>query len=274
MVNEPDELSENARRAVGAGCGLLGGLASAGIGLLLGGPVGALVSGAGAPVLTWAINDLADRVMSTRERERVGATFALAVEYLSEERGRGRYLRTDGFFSVQPDGTTPAHEAIEGVLLAAQREPAERKLQFYAKLLAMIAIDETITPTLASWMIKTAQELTWRQYLILALVQQKDKFVIPAIDMHQGKLDSWHTWGLTEEWRELGFGRREFLAAPSGTTPNGRLPITLGNANGFRISQGGALLYNCLGLPDIPKADIEALLDDLRTIESLRIGNV
>lgn len=62
---------------------------------------------------------------------------------------------------------------MEGVLLAAQRSYEERKVEFFGYLMANVCFENEVDAYLANWTIRTAQELTWAQLVMLAALGRK-----------------------------------------------------------------------------------------------------
>ena len=93
---------------------------------------------------------------------------------------QGELVRTDGFFD--PNGTlrSDAEEVAESVLLKSQREPEERKIPYMGHLFAAVAFDSQISAQLAHQIIKTAEQLTYRQLCILKLAVVKQSFALKS----------------------------------------------------------------------------------------------
>lgn len=152
---------------ISAGADISGGLAEVAIGLFLAGSAGAITGGAGGPLITNTIKLLAkeikQRYIDKREEARIGATIAYALVEIENNIRNGRQIRNDGFFASQEGNRSTADGVYEGVLLAAQREYEEKKLKYYGELLANIAFDESIDKGQANYLLRIAQNLSYRQ---------------------------------------------------------------------------------------------------------------
>lgn len=166
--------------AVGDGTGALVG---AGAGGSVAGPpgaaLGAIVGGASSRLIQKLGQEFNQRVLSPREDLRVGNVLALADTFIQEKLEQGEALRDDGFFDSNESGRSDAEEVGEHILLKSQREPEEKKLPYMAHLLANIAFDASISAHLAHQIIKSAEQLTYRQLCLLCLavwVEDTDRF--------------------------------------------------------------------------------------------------
>jgi hypothetical protein len=115
-----------------------------------------------APLIHNIGNEIAHRLLSKREKTRVGAVIIYAAIHIKEKLNKGMQPSQDDFFSQQP-GRSSAEEISEGVLLAAQREYEEKKLQFYDHLLENIAFSSGVGRAHANLLLKLSQELSYRQ---------------------------------------------------------------------------------------------------------------
>ena len=126
----------------------------AGIGFLFGGPIGATV-GAGIGVAIERIGDeIGNRYLAKRERERVGSTIILACEKIKRNVDLGMKYRTDDFFDNKNGERSAAEEVVEGILIASQKEYQEKKLPFYSNLLANLAFHAEIDKAQANLVLK------------------------------------------------------------------------------------------------------------------------
>ena len=94
---------------------------------------------------------------------------ALSVEMLESELDRGRTLRADGFFDTSTDGRSDAEEVMEGLLRKAQTEYEERKLKYLARLWANACLDETLGAAKLNYLVKLAEQLTYRQFTVISI---------------------------------------------------------------------------------------------------------
>lgn len=144
------EKNDRIRHLINHGTEIAGGAA---LGLLIGGPVGAVAGGAGGPMAAIALRsigqEISERLLGTREKVRVGAAFAIAAADIRQRIENGENVRTDGFFDEKQSGRSDAEEVAESVLLKAQREPEEKKIQYMAYLLSSIAFDSQISVHMA-----------------------------------------------------------------------------------------------------------------------------
>jgi hypothetical protein len=164
------------QRVLGAGARLSGSTGGAAVGVLVGGPVGAF-AGAGAG---WAIQeiaiagaDVAQRWLSPRAEERVGAVLLLATDEISARIMAGERPRDDLRGSTTA-ARSPAAELIEATLVTASQTHEERKLPYLAHLLAAIAFEHGLSPADSNQLIGLAEALTYRQLVVLAVFDAID----------------------------------------------------------------------------------------------------
>jgi hypothetical protein len=147
----------------------------------------------------------------------------------------------------------------ESVLLKSQREPEEKKIPYMGHLFAGVAFDPQISAQLAHQIIKTAEQLTYRQLCILKLAVVKHSFTLRAgdyrnigggftKDLYQVLyecLDLYHR-GLINFGGEVAFG-------PTDVKP------------GSMTVQGlGADIFNLMKLSLIPNEDLQPICMQLR----------
>jgi hypothetical protein len=235
-----------------------------GAGAATGEPVAAAV-GAGAPIvirgLTWAAAEFRQRVLGQREAYRVAMVARLAKAKYEKNIAEGKELRDDDFFlKDEATGRTSADEIIEGTLLAAQREHEERKLPYYANLLANLPFEPAIDRYTANLLLRTAQELSYRQLCLLALVAKKDQHILPNKSRPADGI-SWGAWSVKEELDDLGYGKREMvMAAHHGPG----LPTNIGVPADLALRTAGTALYELMGLAEIPDSELYKLSALLR----------
>ena len=161
-----------------AGTDIAGGLASALVGLGVGGPAGELAGGTSGPAIAhtalFVASEIKQRWLGPREEQRIGAALIFAGEKVRENREKGWEVRDDGFFQRESTDRAAAEEVFERVLLVAQREPQEKKLRFYGNLVANIAFHTPISREHANLLIKTAADLTYRQLCLLTVFMNAD----------------------------------------------------------------------------------------------------
>ena len=126
--------------------------------------------------------EVAARLLSPREQARVGFVLAVATEEIHKRIEQGETLRDDGFFEPKPGDRSDAEEVAESVLLKSQREPEEKKLSYMAHLLANLAFDPTVSVHLSHQLIRSAEQLTYRQLCILKLAVVKEQFALRSTD--------------------------------------------------------------------------------------------
>ncbi len=115
-------------------------------------------------------NDLYDRVLSKREKQRVGAAAAFAIELIKERLVKGQKLRTDDFFDPTVSGRSKGDEIFEGVLLKARDTYQEKKIKFISSIFANVAFN-LISDSYANQLLRLMGVLSYRQLCCLALFQ-------------------------------------------------------------------------------------------------------
>jgi hypothetical protein len=141
---------------------------------MVGGPLGAL----GGAALGVAVQRAASAVvlrLSRREEKRAGAALILIERDVSERQERGERLRDDGFFDERDAMRPDAEELLEGVLRQAAQTYEERKVPLLARLYSGVAHDPTVPAADAQFLLRTAADLTYRQFVALSVVARRDE---------------------------------------------------------------------------------------------------
>ena len=179
----------------------------------------------------------------------------------------GHHLRDDNWFEERPRGRSAATEMLEGTLLVAQREHEERKVEYYGYLLANLSFQSNVDEYLANWLLQLADELTWSQLVLLAMIGRKDEFTLPAITIAQSDVTDWTQWGLHEQLADLGYGKRNIIGTPrevSEKKPGGpqfTIPPRINRLlPDMQLVNTGPLIYALMQLNRVPAEDIELMI--------------
>jgi len=244
------------------GSDIAGGAAGATIGFFTGGPVGAILGGAGGPLLSQVFRqvgtEIAKRVLGKREGERIGATIAFAAEKTKERLNKGAQIRQDDFFQHKIRERAAGEEVLEGVLLAAQREYQEKKLKFYGNLLANIAFHQDIDKAYANLLLRLGKNLSYRQLCILAVFANSDK-----LNLRQG---DYRKDGDMEGIKIALFQEIFDLYNQGLLNCSGEALLSMGDINPHKMrTQGtGTILYRVMELFHVNSDDLNQVVELLR----------
>jgi hypothetical protein len=184
--SEAQDKHSGIRRLINTGAEIAGGAVGGALGFLAGGPIGAALLGAGGAAAASALKHIGEeasqRLLGPREQVRVGGVLAIAAAEIQQRITQGATVRTDSFFDAKVVGRSDAEEVAESVLLKSQREPEERKIPYMGHLLAGVAFDAQVSAHMAHQIIKSAEQLTYRQLCILKLSAVKGAFPLRASD--------------------------------------------------------------------------------------------
>ena len=241
---------------VGTAAGGLAGQITAGPAGAVGGMVaGAFVGETIAPVLS----EIGQRVLSTRQKERVGAVSILATNMLQEALANGSRLRGDAFLRARADGRSPAAEVIEHVMLAAQSSFEERKLPHLAAALTSIALAEHVDERTAHWIVGTLERLSWTKLVALALIDDQELNPLPPLDVGTHP-ETWGPWSAHTIFHELIYS--DILASQTGparTDGEFGAPIFTKRFSDLGLTTGGSLIVQAGDLASIIPNDREEL---------------
>ncbi|MCA3629450.1 MAG: hypothetical protein IOC35_03890 [Methylobacterium sp.] len=246
--------SQKLQSLIAAGSDIAGGAIGGALGFLAAGPVGAAAGGAGGAIAAEVIKklgtDAAERMLGPRERVRIGAAIAIASEHIRARTERGERLREDGFFDQKPDGRSDSEEVSESVILKAQKEAEEKKIQYISYFIGNIAFDNNISAGLAHHIIKSFESMTYRQLCIIKMVALKRNFILRKEDYRGQGVFSRQLYEVLYECLDLytrgyiNFGG-EVAFGPSDVKPASMQLQGVGND-----------IFHQMGLATIPTEDI------------------
>lgn len=252
-MSEKDS-SSTIKNFINNGSEIAGGAIGGALGFLAGGPVGAAAGGAvgasAASALKKIGHEVNDRYLSKREKVRAGGVLAIAADEIKKRIDSGDTLRADGFFDQKNSNRSGAEEVAESVLLKAQREPEEKKIRFMGNLLSNISFDANISPELGHQVIKTAEQLTYRQLCILNLCALKQHYSLRSNDYRGQNSFPRELYQVLYECHDL-YVRG--LINFGGSVAFGPTDIIPGN---MTIQGIGADLFNLMGLFNVVPPDV------------------
>jgi hypothetical protein len=159
--------AERVETMLKAGCEVTGSAIGGAMGFFLGGPVGGAAAGAIGTATGGLLADIATRMLSQREKARVGATAQYAFEQIQRNLDAGQTIRRDTFMSGSPDRRAPFEEILEGVLIKAQREHEEKKIRYLGQFLGNIAFDANCSGGQANYLLSLLERLTYQQLVMI-----------------------------------------------------------------------------------------------------------
>lgn len=174
---------DKVKSIISAGSAIAGSTAGGAISYLLGDMGGAAIGPALGILISTGLSDIANRLLSTREQARVGATAAYAIERIKSRIDSEDKLRNDGFFESEGNTRSDAEEIFEGVLLKAKNEHEEKKTRILGNIFANMAFFPGFSVGEANHLLRIAENLTYREMCILSLIKRKEK--IPEIKLRE-----------------------------------------------------------------------------------------
>ncbi|MFD0046970.1 hypothetical protein ACFVGV_17450 [Pseudarthrobacter scleromae] len=241
---------------------LFGSLTAAIAGQAIAGHEGALTGAIVGPILEETGRTVMSRLLGARDRRRVESAVTFATAAVKRNLGMGMSIRQDSFWEARGGFPPPAQETLEAVLMAAQRDPEERKLRLLGNAYAYIACDPAMTPSASHWLIKTAEALTWTQLQLLSLVARVDELETSGIAIGKGA-NNWDSVSLHKELIDLGTGGRFLIHGGYETLQNG-IKIPSSALSTQRLVNPGTLIFGALRLGDIATSELEDIVARLR----------
>lgn len=242
----------------GYGSGLAGSLTGAAFGAVATRDPAATVMGAAlGSTVESALSEASHRVMSRRQKARVGAVVAIARDELISRVGRGDVLRTDDFLRERIDGRSPADEVIEHVIQVAQTTFEERKLPYIAALLASIATSSDVDEATAHWAINAIDSLSWHKLVALAAVGRTEQAELPAVDP-AGSPAAPFAWPVQRAFFEL--FNTDQMVTEAEELEEGLFNVGTPRINEMKLSHAGELIFQLAGLDSLPDKEITSLL--------------
>ncbi|MFF2907552.1 hypothetical protein [Paenibacillus sp. NPDC057934] len=158
-----------------AGAQLAGTTARSLVQLIPGGNFITLLGEISGTVLENFLADYSDRVLSTKEKEKVGAAFLHAAEKIKSRLDNNERLRTDDYFFANNENyRSSSEEALEGILIKSRFEHEDKKIKHLGYIYANAVFDNYSISEI-NFYIKLAEQLTYRQICLLSLLFSKEE---------------------------------------------------------------------------------------------------
>ena len=141
-------------------------------GVIAGGTLGPLVGN----TLKSVGQDIKNRFLSKRETQRISSAYIYILEKFYEHSDNGKQVRTDNFFNETEEENNQSYEILEGVLLAAQKSYEERKVKYISYFCANLIFENKWDRHFANLLLRLAEELSYRQFCLLSIYFEKDRF--------------------------------------------------------------------------------------------------
>lgn len=174
-----------------AGCQITGSAIGGAMGFYLAGPIGAATAGAIGSASGSLLADIATRVLSRREKVRIGAVAEYAFAQINQNMESGLNPRHDEFMMSLAGDRSPCEEIFEGVLLKAQREHEEKKLRYLGQFYANVAFDRYCSVEQANYLLSLLNRLTYQQLVMIRTFRPLDLHEVRVTRMPGEDLEDW-----------------------------------------------------------------------------------
>jgi len=206
-------------------------------------------------------SDVATRWLSPNQERRAGTVFVLAAAQIKERLDAGEEVRADGFFDGE---RSPAQEVAEAILQTAMTETEEHKLPYLANLYAELCFLESIDLDTANRMLRVAEELSWLELRLVAVVGQPEKYRLPAVDV-EWVPQVWSDWTVYTTFTQLVEPPRNFfrfgsVKAGQGDFEYDQMDLRL---SAHTLGATARFLYETMRLESIPEEQVRPVFEAL-----------
>lgn len=248
---------------INTGSNLAGAAAGSALGFLMAGPVGAIAGGTVgstfADILKNIGKEVMDKKLSMAERQlvRCGAAYSFAIDKIKNHIEIGEAPVETFFQKDTPEERTTAEELLEGVLIKAKDEYEEKKVKYLGNLYGNIAFRSGISKQTCNQLINLASSLTYRQYCILAMIKNIDKYNLSQEDYRgKNKFFSTESMYFLQEIFDLyniNLIRCKQINSPDSEVFFGLTDIAPGR---LQLQWIGEILYSLLNLNEIDESEL------------------
>lgn len=266
--------STRAEVIITKGAQLAGAVAGGALGALGGGPLGAGAAGAAG----WAVGEVVARVgfevmerFSGRGTERAAAAALLIAQEGVDRESQGERPRDDGFFDERGALRPEEQELLEAVLLSAANTYEEKKLPYLTRIFNGVKYDASVKTPDALFLARTAEQLTYRQLVALAVIGRPEEHELKLANAHvaQESGDMTRLPPLMDELDDLGTRGLVGLISPDDDRP--RPASSFLGSSGLsdhaytrdRLTDSGRGLFGLMGLADVPLEEREQWITEL-----------
>lgn len=246
-----DNSQQKAKKLISSGAEIAGAAIGGALGFIAAGPIGAGAAGALGVVITKTIARTADKMMSDRERIRVGTVAAIAVNKIREKIESGHIPRGDFFEHPEQEAEIGAR-LFEGVLIKARDEYEEKKIQYLGTFFSNLVFTHDVSSPVASLLIKTFDRLTYRQLVLLALINR------------HGTIDFQNLRGQSHPSPELEALKREEMDLHDSNFGSAGL-VHGTSPHEDKLNPLGAILVELGEINNIPENEMEEILNLIRS---------
>ena len=222
----------------------------------------AVPAGAGGPIAvaaTSVLKDISVRFLSHREKARVSAAGAFAIERIGDRLLAGYNPRSDDFFRELDNGNSSGKELLEAVLVKARDSFQEKKVRHFGLFYANLVFADSVSAQTAHYSLRQLARLTYRQLCLLALVGRSGSLEVEAL--RRPTHDSLELESLKREEMDL---HSSDLGTLGLLLPRG--PWT------DELSLLGKVLYDLAGLQYIDDDDKNAVATAIASLTGKSIG--
>lgn len=264
-VSCEDRIYPEIRSFIEPACDVFSGAVGAAVGSF-GGISGAIAGAALSPilkqVLTKSCITLGDIITGYRPKARAGLGALYAIGEIARRTKLGERIREDGFFE-NIDGRSSADEIFEGVILKIKDEYEERKARYLVNLFITGVYEASFSREELNHLLKTAEQLTYRQFLLLALFSYPGEFQVPGYNF-AGVMMGPEKYSLVME--VLALARRDLIELKANHNivgvPLKGLPDF--NPSQTRLTSEGERLVRSMMLKRMDRQEISNLADQFR----------
>lgn len=257
------KLDESSKEILRLGNIIIGATVGNTLSILTDDPVAQVSGSAVGAILPEVLNDFSERVLSRREKIKVGAVTQFAVEKILINLNAGKIINLEFTNSIKEEHRTSAEELYEGILIKAKNEAQEKKIKHIGAIYGNCIFVEDITSEDVNHLLSAVGGLTYRKLSIIALYGRK-KEIFPEKNIMVDPY-SWYpnvsfhlsTQAILQDLFELGNQGIVDLKSLLATNHLHLWPAK------FELSQLGQKYFELMSLDEIPIQDLNPIIDNL-----------
>lgn len=164
------------KRLTNNGIEILGTGASALVGFLTTGLLGAIVGPSIVKSAELLIRDFVNRNLSISEQIKIGDCTAFSLLKIKDNMEKGLEPRDDDFFRNEFNELSNADQIFEGVLLKSKNEHERKKNRYLGNIFGNVSFLKDYSFNEANHILQTVSRLTYRQLCFISFVGRKNEF--------------------------------------------------------------------------------------------------